>query len=112
MKTLIVSLFIVLSKISFGQFAQYEQLLTPYLSKPIESSFFYFNTPNNFQAGSLYQNYRQSLPDLNNNMVLIDHHIDSLAGYTNYKYQQTFMNVPIEGAGCIEHYVKYFEKMG
>jgi len=107
MKTLLTSLFIVLSKISFGQFTQYEQLLTPYLSKPIESGFFYFNTPNSFQAGTLYQMYRQSVPDLNNNMVLIDHHIDSLAGFTHYKYQQTFMDIPIEGAGCIEHYDKH-----
>jgi Zn-dependent metalloprotease len=106
MKTLLTSLFIVLSKIIFGQFAQYEQLLTPYLSKPIESGFFYLNTPNNFQAGTLYQIYRQSAPDLNNNMVLIDHHIDSLAGLNHYKYQQTFMDIPIEGAGCIEHYDK------
>ena len=108
MKTKIITLiFIALSKLSFGQYQQYEQLITPYLSDSIRSGFLYFNTPNNFQAGVLYQLYRQSVPDLNNNMVLIDQHIDSLAGLNHYKYQQTFMNVPIEGAGCIEHYDRH-----
>jgi Zn-dependent metalloprotease len=105
MKTKIITvLFVVLTKLSFGQYQQYEQLLTPYLSDSIQSGFFYFNTPNNFQAGVLYQLYRQSAPDLNNNMVLIEQHVDSLAGLNHFKYQQTFMNVPIEGTGCIEHY--------
>jgi len=107
MKTKFMSLiFIALAKLSFGQYQQYQQLIAPYLSDSIQSGFFYFNTPNNFQAGVLYQSYRQSAPDLNNDMVLIDQHIDSLAGLKHYKYQQTFMNIPIEGAGCIEHYDK------
>lgn len=37
-------------------------------------------------------------------MILVDQHVDSLAGLTHFKYQQTFMDIPIEGAGCIEHY--------
>lgn len=108
MKTKIITLmFIAFAKLSFGQYQQYQQLLTPYLADSIQSGFFYFNTPNNFQAGVLYQLYRQSVPDLNNNMVLIDQHVDSLAGLIHFKYQQTFMNVPIEGAGCIEHYDRH-----
>jgi len=108
MRTKIITiLFIAIAKLSFGQYQQYQQLLTPYLADSIQSGFFYFNTPNNFPAGVLYQLYRQSVPDLNNNMILIDQHVDSLAGLTHFKYQQTFMNVPIEGAGCIEHYDKY-----
>lgn len=105
MKTRITTLiFIVLSKLSFGQYQQYIQYVSPYLSDSIESGFFYFTTPNTFQAGQLYQLYRQNAPDLNNNMVLIDQHVDSLAGLTHFKYQQTYMDIPIEGAGCIEHY--------
>lgn len=108
MKTKIITLlFIALVKLSFGQYQQYQQLLTPYLADSIQSGFFYFNTPNNFQAGVLYQLYRQNVPDLNNNMVLINQHVDSLAGLSHYKYRQTFMNVPIEGAGCIEHYDRH-----
>ncbi len=108
MKSKIITLmFIAFAKLSFGQYQQYQQLLTPYLADSIQSGFFYFNTPNNFQAGVLYQLYRQSVPDLNNNMVLIDQHVDSLAGLIHFKYQQTFMNVPIEGAGCIEHYDRH-----
>src|SRR5690606_37598405 len=47
-------------------------------------------------------------PDLNNNMKFIEQHTDAadFGGFTHYKYQQTFMNIPIEGAGCIEHYDK------
>ena len=96
--------FIVLAKLSFGQYQQYIQYISPYLSDSIQSGFFYFNTPNTFQAGQLYQLYRQNAPDLNNNMVLIDQHVDSLAGLSHLKYQQTYMDIPIEGAGCIEHY--------
>jgi Zn-dependent metalloprotease len=99
-------LFLAITKLSFGQFQQYIQFVTPYLSDSIQSGFFYFNTPNNFQAGQLYQMYRLNAPDLNNNMVLIEQHIDSLAGLRHLKYQQTFMDLPIESAGCIEHYDK------
>lgn len=101
---IITILFVALAKMGFGQYQQYIQYTTPYLSDSIQSGYFYFNTPNNFQAGSLYQMYRLNAPDLNNNMVLIDQHVDSLAGFRHFKYQQTFMNIPIEGAGCIEHY--------
>jgi bacillolysin len=31
-------------------------------------------------------------------------HIDGEVGLTHYKYQQLFLNIPVEGAGCIEHY--------
>lgn len=103
-KNIITSLLIVLTNFAFGQYQQYEQYITPYLSDSIQSGYFYLNQPNNIQAGQLYQAYRQNAPDLNNNMVLIDTHVDSLAGLKHYKYEQTYMNIPIEGAGCIEHY--------
>lgn len=37
-------------------------------------------------------------------MVLKENHTDSLVGMKHYKYQQTYMEIPIEGAGCIEHF--------
>lgn len=95
---------IVITNLSFGQYQQYEQYITPFLSDSIQSGYFYLNQPNNIQAGQLYQTYRMNAPDLNNNMVLIDMHVDSLVGLTHYKYEQTYMDIPIEGAGCIEHY--------
>lgn len=105
MKSKILILFTLLvSNFGFGQYQQYINMVTPYLNDSIRSGFFYFTTPNNFQPGNLYQLYRQNAPDLNNNMVLTDSHIDSLVGFTHYKYQQTYMNIPIEGAGCIEHF--------
>jgi bacillolysin len=57
-----------------------------------------------FKPGKLYQFYKTNAPDLNNDMLLTDMHVDSLAGLTHFKYQQLYMNIPIEGAGCIEHY--------
>lgn len=105
MKKIIITLMlIVITNLSFGQYQQYEQYITPFLSDSIQSGYFYLNQPNNIQAGQLYQTYRMNAPDLNNNMVLIDMHVDSLVGLTHYKYEQTYMDIPIEGAGCIEHY--------
>lgn len=107
MKTKIITLlFIALTKLSFGQYQQYEQYLTPFLSAPIESGFFYFTTPNNIQAGQLYNWYKINAPDPDNSMWLIDEHVDSLAQYKHFKYQQAYKNIPVEGAGCIEHYDK------
>ena len=104
MKIILTLSFLLLAKISLSQYEIYEQLLTPYLTDSIKSGHFYFITPNNIQAGSLYQFYRTNAPDLNNNMILIEHHTDNEANLDHYKYQQTFMDIPIEGAGCIEHY--------
>lgn len=104
MKTKFITLiFIAMAKMSVGQYQQYVQYITP-LTAPIESGYFYLNTPNNFQAGALYQIYRLNAPDLDNNMLLVDTHVDELAGFTHYKYQQTYKGIPVEGAGCIEHY--------
>jgi hypothetical protein len=88
MKSKILTIFIVfLSSLSFGQYQQYINMVTPYLKDSIKSGFFYFKTPNNFQPGNLYQVYRQNTPDFNNNMILIDSHVDSLVGFTHNKYQ-------------------------
>lgn len=106
MKKIITLICIILTKLSFGQYQQYEQYLTPFLSAPIESGFFYFTTPNNIQAGQLYNWYKINAPDPDNDMWLIDDHIDSLVKYRHFKYQQAYKNIPVEGAGCIEHYDK------
>jgi hypothetical protein len=82
---ILITLFV--SSFSFGQYQQYINMVTPYLNDSIKSGFFYFTTPNNFQPGFLYESYRQSAPDLNNNMVITDSHVDSLVGFTHHKYQ-------------------------
>jgi hypothetical protein len=71
-KSIITIVCLAFAKLSFAQYDEYESLLTPYLSRPIESGYFYFSTPNNIQAGSLYQFYKTSVPDLINDMLLID----------------------------------------
>lgn len=96
----------MISSFIFGQYQQYETYISPYLSAPIESGFFYFNQPNTIQPGLLYQQYKLNAPDLNNDMLLIDTHTDNLVGLTHYKYQQLYKTIPIEGAGCIEHFTK------
>lgn len=69
-RSITTTLFILFGACSFAQYQQYIQLVTPFLSDSIQSGFFYFNTPNNFQAGQLYQTYKLNAPDLNNNMIL------------------------------------------
>lgn len=96
--------FLAFSFLGTSQYNQFAQYVMPYLSDSIESGFFYLNQPNNFQAGQLYQTYRQNAPDLNNNMVLVRQTTDDLVGMTHYTYHQTFMNIIVEGAGCIEHF--------
>ena len=93
--------------VSFSSFSQYQhflQYVTPYLSSPVVSGFYHINPNNSFQPGYLYQQYKLNTPDFDNQMALIDFHIDSLVGYSHYKYQQLYKNIPIEGAGCIEHF--------
>jgi Zn-dependent metalloprotease len=96
--------------VSFSSFSQYQhflQYVTPYLSSPVVSGFYHINPNNSFQPGYLYQQYRLNTPDLDNQMALLDYHTDSLVGYTHYKYQQLYKNIPIEGAGCIEHFNEF-----
>lgn len=96
--------FIILSVKSMAQYEQYLPYVQPYLSAPIESGFFYFITPNNIQAGQLYQWYKITAPDLDNDMLLVKVHTDSAIGMTHYKYQQLYKGLRVEAAGCIEHY--------
>ncbi len=100
----IITLHFGLSLYSFGQYQHFIQFINPYLSSPVESGFYRINPNNVFIPGQLYHQYRVSTPDLDNQMALIDYHTDSLVGYNHYKYQQLFKNIPIEGAGCIEHF--------
>lgn len=93
-----------MSTIVFGQYEQYINLVTPYLSDSIRSGFFFFKTPNNFQPGSLYNLYRQYAPDYDNNLTLLESYIDPQLHFTHYKYQQTYKGIKVEGAYCIEHY--------
>jgi Zn-dependent metalloprotease len=88
----------------FSQYQHFLQYITPYLSSPVVSGFYYINPSNSFQPGYLYQQYRVNTPDFDNQMILIDYHVDSLVGYSHYKYQQLYKNIPVEGAGCIEHF--------
>ena len=39
-------------------------------------------------------------------MLLVETHTDELVKLKHYKYQQLFKSIPVEGAGCIEHFNK------
>lgn len=102
-----LKIILIVMFISFKGFSQYEEYLPyiePYLSAPIESGFFHFITPNNIQAGQLYQWYKINAPDPDNDMILVKVHTDSVVGMTHYKYQQYYKGLRVEAAGCIEHY--------
>jgi Zn-dependent metalloprotease len=101
---IILTFHLGLSLYSFGQYQHFIQFINPYLSSPVVSGFYRINPNNVFIPGQLYHQYRVSTPDLDNQMALIDYHTDSLVGYNHYKYQQLYKNIPIEGAGCIEHF--------
>lgn len=93
-----------LSNLGFAQLDSFELTLAPMFSQPAEDGWMYFNAPNTFQAGACFDFYKTERNDVKNDMLLLDVHVDSLAFYTHYKFQQLYLGVPVEGAGCIEHF--------
>ncbi len=95
---------LLISNIGFTQLEEFETTISPAFSKPSENGWMYFNTPNNIQPGECFVYYKGFKSDFKNDMKLINVHTDSLSHYTHYKFQQTFNGIPVEGAGCIEHF--------
>jgi Zn-dependent metalloprotease len=89
---------------TMAQLDQFTTILSPYFSRPVESGFMFFQTPNNLLPGNCFQYYKTNASDNNNDMVLTSVTTDSLLHFTHYKYLQTYKGLPVEGAGCIEHY--------
>lgn len=87
-----------------AQLEDYDSLITQYLTAPPESGFMLFQKPNYFPPGGLFQVYQDSTNDVDNNMVLVSNHTDSLIRFRHYKYKQTYKGLDVEGAGCIEHF--------
>lgn len=87
-----------------AQLHEFEETLEPMFSKPDDNGWMYFSTPNNYPPGACFDLYKNVKSDSDNDMVLLESHIDSLIGFTHYKFQQHFKGVPVEGAGCIEHF--------
>lgn len=93
-----------ISNLGFSQLDSFEVTLEPMFSIPEQDGWMYFNTPNNYQPGACFQYYKTQRNDVKNDMLLLDVHVDSLAYYKHYKFQQLYKGIPIEGAGCIEHF--------
>lgn len=93
-----------LSTTGFAQLDSFEVTLAPMFSQPEQDGWMYFNTPNSYQPGACFAYYKTERNDTQNDMLLLDVHVDSLAFYKHYKFQQLFKGVPVEGAGCIEHF--------
>lgn len=93
-----------ISNLGFSQLDSFEVTLAPMFSIPEQDGWMYFNTPNNYQPGACFQYYKTQRNDVKNDMLLLDVHVDSLAFYKHYKFQQLYKGVPVEGAGCIEHF--------
>lgn len=93
-----------ISNLGFSQLDSFEVTLAPMFSIPEQDGWMYFTTPNNYQPGACFQYYKTQRNDVKNDMLLLDVHVDSLAFYKHYKFQQLYKGVPVEGAGCIEHF--------
>jgi Zn-dependent metalloprotease len=95
---------LALSNIGFSQLDEYESTQTSMISEPEQNGLMKYIQPNNFMPGHCFEHYKMEKNDIKNDMILLDVHIDSLAHYKHYKYQQAFNGVPVEGVGCFEHY--------
>lgn len=103
-KRVILSAFIAMTMSSFGQLDQFSTVMAPMLSEPVQHGFMRFNAPNAHAIGQCFQDYKVQMSDNANDMILINSHIDELTNMTHYKFQQIYKGVPVEFAGCIEHY--------
>jgi Zn-dependent metalloprotease len=93
-----------ISNFGFSQLDSFEVTLAPMFSLPEQDGWMYFNTPNNYQPGACFEYYKTQKNDVKNEMLLINSHEDNLSFYKHYKFQQLYKGVPVEGAGCIEHF--------
>lgn len=96
--------FLSISSVGFGQLNQFSTIMNPFLSEPHENGFMNFQQPNSIVAGSCFQTYKTTTSDNNNDMILIESHIDTETSYTHFKYKQTYKGVDVEFGGCIEHF--------
>ena len=89
---------------SYGQLGQFTNVLNQFFSAPEESGFMYFQTPNQYAPGQCFSYYKMAVSDIDNDMLLLESHTDSMVGMTHYKFQQLYKGLTVEGAGCIEHF--------
>ncbi|MDR0802292.1 T9SS type A sorting domain-containing protein [Fluviicola sp.] len=90
---------------TYGQYQKYVEYITPFLSGPPSSGFYDLITPNNFlQPGQLYEGYKAFAGDPFNDMLVTSDYVDNLAQMRHVTYQQTYKNIPVEAAGCVEHF--------
>ncbi|MFK8039423.1 MAG: M4 family metallopeptidase [Crocinitomicaceae bacterium] len=92
------------SSTAVAQLENYDTLISQYLTAPPESGFMLFQTPNYFPIGGLFQLYKDSTNDVDNDMEMVSYHTDSLIYFNHVKYKQTYKNLDVEGAGLIEHF--------
>jgi len=105
MKTFITSMLtFFVCQLSTAQLGQFSNTLNQFFSAPEESGFMYFQTPNQFGVGQCFNYYKIATADVENDMLLLGSHTDDLVGMTHYKFQQLYKGLPVEGAGCIEHF--------
>lgn len=103
-KILLMSVVLASTTLSYGQLGQFSNTLNQFFSAPEESGFMYFQTPNQYAPGQCFDYYKIAMSDTDNDMLLLSSHTDSIVGMTHYKFQQTYKGLPVEGAGCIEHF--------
>lgn len=99
-----LALFIAVFTSAKAQLDNFTATLNSFFSEPEENGFMYFQTPNTYPVGACFQYYKGAHSDLDNDMILINTYHDDVMNMDHYKFQQVFKGVPVEGAGCIEHY--------
>lgn len=87
-----------------AQLGTYEDQIDTLLAQPQEHGFLHLITPNNLSVGQAFALYKTETNDVVNDMVVIGQTVDNLTGMKHVKYQQTYLDVPVEGMGCIEHF--------
>lgn len=103
-KNILLCGLISISGFGFSQLDEFETTLDQMFSKPADDGWMHFKTPNNYQPGACFDYYKTQRGDTKNEMLLLKSHVDSLTHFKHYKFQQLYKGIPVEGAGCIEHF--------
>ena len=101
---LMTTIGIMLMVQSYGQMEEYDDIIEPYLQRPIESGFLFFHPEGDLVPGQCFTIYKDVTGDTENDVVLLDDWIDPQIEMHHYKYRQTYKGIPVEGAVLIEHF--------
>lgn len=103
MKRAFITLLAILSGWCSKSHGQLNSLYTLYVASFDSLSGFCYYNPNTLAPGEAFEIYQTFAGDVNNNLVLVDHRVDSLLHLHHYYYQQTYKGLRVEAAVFKEH---------